>query len=517
MKSFFIVIYACTLGGLLFFALHRLKMLWLYARYSRRKPVPPPLSGPLPHVCIQLPLYNEPLVVEALLEKVAAIRWGAAGDNAGGRAGENGNPAGKGRDDSGKLVIQILDDSTDETSGIIERWLAAHPEQAARMQHIRRVDRRGYKAGALTHGMALTDAAFFAIFDADFRPEPDFLEQLMPHFMDRKIGVVQARWEFANRKSSLLTRFQGVFLDAHFVVEQEARFAAGLFFNFNGTAGIWRRRALEEAGGWSDDTVTEDLDVSYRAQLRGWKFIYRADYAVPSELPESMTAFKSQQRRWTKGGMQVMRKQLATIMRSDAPSRSKQEATLHLLVGFVHPLLVMFALCFVPYLILAGQHPTGLWEFFNPVIALVIGAGSVAFYITAQYFRQREWKEGVLWFLTSPIFMAFGLAMSVTGTVAVIEGLCQRGGEFVRTPKGGRAVNIGSIMGKMRTRTLFLAITLVELALGSLMAFGALYFENVDQDMLAVLLCVKATGFFGLAAFSASDVLPRWFPALARG
>lgn len=489
MKEFFLVVYACTLGGLLFFALHRIKMLWLYARYNRHRTAPAPLKGPLPRVCIQLPLYNEPLVVEALLEKVSAIRW----------AGQ------------GTMEIQILDDSTDETSAIIERWLATHPAEVAvvGISHIRRPNRHGYKAGALSYGMALTEAEFFAIFDADFRPEPDFLEQLMPHFADPKIGVVQARWEFANRKSSLLTRFQGVFLDAHFIVEQEARYAAGLFFNFNGTAGIWRRRALDEAGGWTDDTVTEDLDVSYRAQLRGWKFIYRADYAVPSELPESMTAFKSQQRRWTKGGMQVMRKQISTIAHSSAPSRCKQEAILHLLVGFVHPLLVLFALSFVPYLILAGQQPSGLWVFFSPVVALIIGAGSVAFYITAQYFRQREWKEGLLWFLTSPIFMAFGMAMSVTGTVAVIEGLCQRGGEFVRTPKGGRSIRLGSIMGRMRTRTLFLAITLTELALGSLMIFGAWYFENVDREMLSVLLCIKATGFFGMVLFSARDVLPR--------
>ncbi|RRJ94863.1 glycosyltransferase [Opitutaceae bacterium TAV4] len=498
MKEIFLVVYACTLGGLLFFALHRIKMLWLYARYSRRQTPPPPLNGPLPRVCIQLPLYNESLVVEALLDKVSAIRWGNGGNET--------------------LEIQILDDSTDETTAIIERWMAANPVRvaAAHISHIRRPNRHGYKAGALSYGMTLTDAEFFAIFDADFRPEPDFLEQLMPHFADTKIGVVQARWEFANRKSSLLTRFQGVFLDAHFVVEQEARYAASLFFNFNGTAGIWRRRALDEAGGWTDDTVTEDLDVSYRAQLRGWKFIYRADYAVPSELPESMTAFKSQQRRWTKGGMQVMRKQIATIACSGAPSRSKQEAILHLLVGFVHPLLVLFAISFVPYLILAGQRPTGLWVFFSPVMALLIGAGSVAFYITAQYFRHREWREGVLWLLTSPIFMAFGLAMSVTGTVAVIEGLCQRGGEFVRTPKGGRAVNLGSIVGKMRTRTLFFAITLMELALGSLMIFGAWYFENIDRDMLAVLLCVKATGFFGLAFFTARDVFPRLHAAPAK-
>lgn len=468
------------------FAFHRVKLMWLYARHAFRPAVPPPLSGALPKVCVQLPIFNEPLVVEALLDKVAGIRWPA-----------------------GRLEIQVLDDSTDHTPEVVARWLTAHPEQAAHFRHLRRSDRRGYKAGALSHGNALTDAEFFAIFDADFLPEPDFLEKLMPHFADARVGVVQARWEFANRRASLLTRFQAVFLDAHFVVEQAARHGAGLFFNFNGTAGIWRRAALEDAGGWSDDTVTEDLDLSYRAQLRGWRFVYRGDYAVPSELPESVTAFKSQQRRWTKGGMQVARKQLRVIMASNQPARIKREAAWHLLIGCVHPLLVCFSLLFVPYLIVVGPIQQGwFWMLFNPVNVLLLGGGSVAFFVTGQYFRQREWREGLLWLIFAPFVMTFGLAMSVTCTVAVIEGLLTRGGEFVRTPKGGRGADSRGLVRRLRARTLFVGVTCVELMLGALLLWGSIYWGRKDFEYLATVLALKAVGFFALAWLSTKDLLP---------
>lgn len=480
-------LYLFTLLGMCIFGLHKVKMLWLYSRGLRKPtPTPAPWSGPTPRVCIQLPLFNEPLVVEALLESVTAIRW-----------------------PEGRLEIQVLDDSNDQTPQIIERWLRAHPERAANVHHIRRSDRSGYKAGALAHGNTLTSAEFFAIFDADFRPEPDFLETLMPHFSDPKVGVVQARWEFSNRRASFLTRFQGMFLDAHFVVEQAARHQAGLFFNFNGTAGIWRRAALDEAGGWTPDTVTEDLDVSYRSQLKGWRFIYLPHYAVASELPENLTAFKSQQRRWTKGGMQVMRKQLATILRSDVPARIKREAACHLLVGFIHPLLVLFALIFVPYL-LFGKQLSGAWTIFNPVVVVLTSGITVALYITGQYVAQRQWREAVLLFLISPLMLALGLAMSVTGCVAVCEGLAQRGGEFVRTPKGGHTVTAGGLLSRLRSRTLFAAIIAAELTFGTAMLVGALYaLGRHAPTTLTVILLLKAAGFLTIGLISARDLLPR--------
>jgi len=483
-----LAIYTLTLAGLAFFAVHRVKILWLY---FRRRPAlkPPAWDGPKSRICVQCPLFNEPLVVEALLEKVTALRWPAE-----------------------LLEIQILDDSTDETSGIIEHWLQAHPARAVCCTHLRRCNREGYKAGALARGMAGSAAEFFAVFDADFRPEPDFLETLMPYFANPRVGVVQARWEFNNRERSLLTRFQGIFLDAHFIVEQAARFSGDLFFNFNGTAGMWRRTALEEAGGWCADTVTEDLDASYRAQLCGWKFIYLENYAVPSELPENLTAFKSQQRRWTKGGIQVARKLLWTVLVSDHPARVKREAFNHLLTGLVHPLLVTFSIIFVPCLYLFGARPAGLWLWINPLSIIAAGGSTVTLYVTGQYFRERRWLEGCGWLLGAPFLLAFGLAMSVTCCVATVEGLLTKGGEFVRTPKGGRAASVGGLVGQLRSRTLFTVITMIEVALGLSMLSGAVYFSLNQRDYLAAILLVKATGFLGLAALSAPDLWPRADP-----
>ena len=490
MSALVLTLYAITLAGMIGFAIHRLKVLWMYARHARKPAAPAPWPGRLPRVCVQCPLYNEPLMIEGLLESITALRWPKE-----------------------LLQIQILDDSTDETPAIIDRWLKKNPDLAECVKHIRRPHRGGYKAGALAYGMTLTDAEFCAVFDADFRPAPDFLEKTMPYFSDPRVGVVQARWEFSNRRASLLTRFQGIFLDAHFVVEQAARFGSGLFFNFNGTAGVWRRISLEDAGSWSADTVTEDLDASYRAQRRGWKFIYLSEYTVLSELPEKLTAFKTQQYRWTKGGIQVARKQLGDIFASDLPARVKREAFFHLTTGFVHPLLVTFAILFVPYLYFAEQvQLTGVWLVLNPLSVVLVGGTTVILYITSQYFRARQWMDGALWLIASPVLLAFGLAMSVTCCVAVIEGMFTIGGEFVRTPKGGSEAVVGGVMKKLRSRMLFTMVAVIEVALGALMLTGSIYFLRHHEPDIALMLFIKSIGFLGIAALSAPDL----FPARAR-
>jgi len=473
--------------GMTFFAAHKIKMLAIYLRRSPTKPAPasPNTHPAAPLVCVQCPVYNEPLVIDALLDSITALRWPA-----------------------GRLEIQLLDDSTDDTPGRITAWLAQHPERAALVRHVRREKRSGYKAGALAHGMTLTRAEFFPIFDADFRPAPDFLEILMPHFDAPEVGVVQARWDFANRNASLLTRFQALFLDAHFIVEQAARHAAGLFFNFNGTAGIWRRTALEDGGGWTADTVTEDLDLSYRAQLRGWRFVYRGDYAVLSELPENMAAFKSQQHRWTKGGIQVMRKQLVTILRSEVPARIKREATWHLLVGFIHPLLITFAALLVPYFLFAPAL-SGWLGIAQPVALTFTLWTTVGLYVAGRQLQGGAWREAIVVVVAAPLILSFGLAMSVTNTIAVIEGLCLRGGEFVRTPKGGARAVVGSIFSRLRNRALFFGVTIIEIALGLVLLAGAVHFAQLDRESIAVLLGIKALGFLGLAAASLNDLRPR--------
>jgi cellulose synthase/poly-beta-1,6-N-acetylglucosamine synthase-like glycosyltransferase len=487
MSALVLTLYAITLAGMIGFAIHRLKVLWMYARHARKPAAPAPWHGPQPRVCVQCPLYNEALMIEGLLESVTRLRWPKE-----------------------LLEIQILDDSTDETSEIIARWLEKNPSLAGTVKHIRRPHRQGYKAGALAYGMSRSDAEFCAVFDADFRPAPDFLEKTIPYFSDPRVGVVQARWEFSNRRASFLTRFQGIFLDAHFVVEQAARFGSGLFFNFNGTAGVWRRASLEDAGSWSADTVTEDLDASYRAQRRGWKFIYLSEYTVMSELPEKLTAFKSQQYRWTKGGIQVARKQLGEIFASDLPARVKREAFFHLTTGFVHPLLVTFAILFVPYLYFANQiHLTGIWLVLNPLSVVLTGGTTVILYITSQYFRARQWMDGVLWLVASPILLAFGLAMSVTCCVAVIEGMFTIGGEFVRTPKGGREASVGGIVKRLRSRMLFALVIFFEVLLGLLMLGGSIYFFRHHDTDVGVMLLIKAIGFLGIAGISAFDLRPR--------
>jgi cellulose synthase/poly-beta-1,6-N-acetylglucosamine synthase-like glycosyltransferase len=487
-RTALVAAYFALVLGMAAFAFHKVKMLALLVRQRRRSMPPLPLPGASnAHVCVQCPVYNEALVIDALLTSVAALRW-----------------------PEGRCEIQILDDSTDETTARITAWLAAHPAEARRMVHVRRTARSGYKAGALAHGMTLSRAEFFAIFDADFRPQPDFLETLMPHFKAApEIGLVQARWEFANRHASLLTRFQGLFLDAHFLVEQAARHTAGLFFNFNGTAGIWRRRALEEAGGWSADTVTEDLDASYRAQLRGWRFVYRGDYAVPSELPENVTAFKSQQRRWTKGGIQVMRKQLAAILRHPRVSgRVKREAAWHLLVGFIHPLLVAFAALLVPYFLWSGTPATGPLSWAQPVLLTFTLWATVGLYLAGRTLRGGRWFDSLLIFLAAPLVLSFGLAMSLTNSFAVVEGLVQKGGEFVRTPKGGAAVALNGVLDRLRSRGFYSVIVAGELLFGAVLGAGASHFFLLGQPAVGLLLGSKSVGFLTLATLSLLDLRP---------
>jgi cellulose synthase/poly-beta-1,6-N-acetylglucosamine synthase-like glycosyltransferase len=477
-------LYFISLLGLIFFGVHRLKISLGYLRWKRKGDVLPRRSDGLrgASLCIQCPIYNEPAMAIGLLEAVTAVEW-----------------------DEGCLEIQVLDDSTDETSSIVEGWLRAHPEQALNCHHIRRQNRTGYKAGALAEGTKGSKANFFAIFDVDFRPSKDFLRKMMPLFVDDDIGMVQARWGFENRKSSFLTRVQSILLDAHFVVEQTARFADGLFFNFNGTAGIWRRQALEDAGGWTSDTVTEDLDLSYRAQMRGWRFVYDPDVVALSELPESLVAFKSQQRRWTKGGIQVMRKLLPRILRSNLPGKIKREASFHLTVGFVHFFLVLFSITLVPYLSYFGVVPQGAFAVTHPLVILLAGASTVTFYVMGQFFRSGRWHDIVLWLLAAPLVLSFGLAMSLTCFGAAIEGLFSSGGEFVRTPKGKSKNNLRGLLKVGSTRPLLVMLAIFESILGFVLMGAAYHYASIGLYAVALMLTIKGLGFWALVLYFLSD------------
>src|SRR5579864_4630406 len=293
---FFVLIVLAVYGW------HRYYLVWLYMKHRDRQPKTLPPLDPLPAVTIQLPLYNEMYVADRLIQAVCDLEYP--------------------RD---RLEIQVLDDSTDETRSIAELAVRRHQAQGLNITYHTRTNRRGYKAGALEDGMKVARGEFIAIFDADFIPAPDFLTKLMPHFADGKVGMVQARWGHINQDYSLLTKIQAILLDGHFILEHGGRNRSGRFFNFNGTAGVWRRAAIEDAGGWQHDTLTEDLDLSYRAQLRGWRFVFESGLIAPAEVPVEMNGFKSQQHRWAKGSIQTCRKLLPTILRSNLPLGVKAE------------------------------------------------------------------------------------------------------------------------------------------------------------------------------------------------
>ena len=317
---YFLVMAALTLHGV-----HRMHLVRLYLRTRNQRRPQPPDPVEWPRVTVQLPIYNERFVVESLLEAACRLDYPPE-----------------------KLEIQVLDDSTDDTAPVAQRAVARLAEAGHPIFYLHREDRTGYKAGALQAGLAHARGELVALFDADFSPAPDFLRLTVPHFADPKVGCVQTRWEYRNREQSLLTRIQGMLLDGHFVIEQVARSRAGLFFNFNGTAGVLRRSMIQDAGGWQHDTLTEDTDLSYRAQMRGWRFVYLPDVAVDSELPADIASFQTQQARWAKGLMQTGLKLLPAILRSSLPARIKMEATLHFGANASYPLMALLAALITP-------------------------------------------------------------------------------------------------------------------------------------------------------------------------
>lgn len=403
--------YFLVLAVLSIYGAHRSWLVWQYHRH-RHSPMPdaPDISATdTPSVLVQLPLYNERYVAERLIRAVAALDYPAD-----------------------RLQIQVLDDSTDETRAIVARLVSQLQTHGVAIEHIRRPDRVGFKAGALAHGLERSREELVAIFDADFLPQADFLRQTVPHFTDPAVGMVQTRWEHINGDYSMLTRAQAVLLDGHFVIEHTARHRGGCFFNFNGTAGIWRREAIETSGGWQHDTVTEDLDLSYRAQLAGWRFIYRPQTATPSELPIDILDFKNQQHRWTKGAIQTARKLLQKIWRAAVPLKCKVEATFHLTSNFCYPLMVLLVILLGPTCLVRVRLdlPGLIWLDIPILLATTVSVG--LFYLRGQLEIGRPvWRS----LLMLPIVMALGIGMSINNTRGVIEGWRRKGGEFVRTPK----------------------------------------------------------------------------------
>jgi cellulose synthase/poly-beta-1,6-N-acetylglucosamine synthase-like glycosyltransferase len=442
-------LYFLTLVVLAVFGLHRYIMVFLYYRHRDRRARPVPLPARLPRVTVQLPLYNEMYVVERLVDSVCRIRY-----------------------PKDRLEIQVLDDSVDETREIaraaVERWR----DEGFDIHYIHRADRHGYKAGALDFGLGQATGEIVLIFDADFVAPPDILEKGLGHFEDPGVGMVQVRWGHINRDYSLLTQVQSVLLDGHFILEHGGRNRAGRFFNFNGTAGLWRRAAIADAGGWQHDTLTEDLDLSYRAQMKGWRFVFLQDVVSPAEIPVEMNAFKSQQHRWAKGSIQTCKKLLPKILASDLPLAIKVESTFHLTANFAYPLMILLSVLMFPAMII--RYNMGWYEMLIVDVPLFIGAtmSVCSFYLVSQ--REifgDDWRSRLKYL---PAVLSVGIGLSVNNTKAVVEALVGHESEFTRTPKY-HVEAAGDDWRLKRYRGSLNFVPFVELALGAYFTAMAYY------------------------------------------
>lgn len=411
MFSFESITLAIYLPLVFFLSLLSCHRLYLALAALKRRQEPFDTTVDLPHVLVQLPIFNERYVVVRLIRAACTLDYPID-----------------------KMTIQVLDDSTDDTPAIAAPEIDKFARQGFNIHHVRRNNRQGFKAGALAHGLELCSAAFVAIFDADFLPKPNFLKELLPHFGDPSVGMVQARWDHLNRHTSALTAAQAVLLDGHFANEHGGRYVLGRFFNFNGTAGIWRRACISDAGGWSGRTLTEDLDLSYRAQLKGWRFIYRADITVPAELPHDVRAFKAQQHRWAKGAIETALLLLPTLWKKRGLAlATKFEATSHLAGNIAYPLLLLMVLL-LPF-VLTVPSPSWLpWpEAFGWSFLAVSTCSLVSFYSLA------EWRVGAArrTYLILPLVLALGIGLAVNNTRSVWQALRKKKSAFERTPKLG--------------------------------------------------------------------------------
>jgi len=413
LQTLIIILYLFTLGVLALYGVHRSALLLAYLRHRRERSLP---SGRfeetgLPLVTVQLPMFNEMFVADRLIDAASRIDYPAD-----------------------RLEIQVLDDSTDATSSIARARCEALRAQGLDVVYLHREDRHGYKAGALEAGMEVAKGNFILIFDADFVPGPGIVRELIQFFTDPAVGMVQARWAHLNQDRSLLTRCQAMLLDGHFVIEHSARNRSGRFFNFNGTAGMWRKSAIIDAGGWQHDTITEDMDLSYRAQLAGWRFVYAPQLSAPAELPSEMNSFKGQQYRWAKGSVQTARKLLGTILSAPVSRQVKAEAVFHLTNNFAYLFLLVLALLQLPNMLIRRQleHPELLML---DVPMFLATCGSVAAFYVVAHHDLYGGRWGAIKRL--PVMMALGIGLSINNGRAAIEGLFGRDVEFVRTPKRG--------------------------------------------------------------------------------
>ena len=468
---------------------HRYWLVYLYYKHKKNKTgSPPDRFEDLPPVTVQLPIFNEQYVVDRLLDAVCKLDYPRE-----------------------KLDIQLLDDSTDETVDVARSLVERYAALGHAVTYHHRDNRSGFKAGALAEGLKTAKGEFVAIFDADFVPPSDFLLKCIHHFKDPKIGMVQTRWTHINRNYSFLTEVEAILLDGHFVLEHSGRARSGVFFNFNGTAGMWRRAAIDEAGGWEHDTLTEDTDLSYRAQLKGWKFLYLQDVECPAELPVEMTAFKTQQARWAKGLIQVAKKILPKVFTSDAPRHVKVEAWYHLTANLSYPLMIVLSVLLLPAMIIRFYQGWFQMLYIDFPLFMASTFSISSFYLVSQKeLFPRTWLRA---FLYLPLLMALGIGLTVTNTRAVLEALVGKQTAFARTPK----YRVESKKDKVRAtkyRKRLGWVPWIEMAIGAYFALAVYYAIDNENYFTVPFLVLFVIGYWCTGLMS---LLQGRFAGLAAG
>jgi len=478
LQTAFMSLYTFVLLMVSIYGLHRYVIVYLFLRHRHKAPTPAGHFTDLPRVTVQLPMFNEEAVARRIIEETARIDY-----------------------PSDKLQIQVLDDSTDDTCRIAKETVDRLKAHGVDIQYLHREDRTGYKAGALDAAMPHVTGEFITIFDADFIPRSDVLQRSIHHFVDPDVCVVQTRWEHLNRDDSWLTKAQGIFLDGHFAIEHVARNRSERYMSFNGTAGTWRKTAIAAAGGWHHDTLTEDLDLSYRAQLKGWKFVFLPEVTAPAELPPEMNAFKAQQFRWTKGGAQVCLKLLPKIMMSKASLKVKVESFFHLTGFCLHIYMFALVVMLFPAIFLrtVAVQDGSIWRSVIDMGVFVLATMSAfVFYLASQLQLSRDWRTV---FKFMPMLMALGVGICISNSKAIIEALAGKQSEFVRTPKYGRGGQAAAgPRPKRKSRKL---LPYIEFIFGVYMTVCAVFsIVYIRAALTAPFLLIFAFGFFYVSVLS---------------
>ncbi|MEM7371694.1 MAG: cellulose synthase family protein [Bacteroidota bacterium] len=488
-------LYGLAMISIVLYSLGQLHLVVTFLRNRKKVSPEPALVGNdnLPFVTIQLPIYNELYVVERLLDAMAAMDY-----------------------PKDCFEIQLLDDSTDETIEVAAKKVAELRAAGLDISHVRRPERVGFKAGALGYGLDLAKGDLIAIFDADFLPRPSYLRRAVANFTDPNIGVVQARWEHINRSYSIFTEAQAFHLDAHFTVEQFSRGKGGYYLNFNGTAGVWRKTCIIDAGGWEADTLTEDLDLSYRAQIKGWRFRYIDEIGAPAELPVEMGAIKSQQYRWMKGGAEVARKMLWNVWKSDAPFVRKLHGTMHLLSSSVFLVVLILGTMSVPMLWLKHEVFLGQVDFMIlPVTALLTSFVILGMmYLVTFNHREGGWKGGLKrLFLFYIPFLSFSMGLSLHNSIAVIQGWWGKKTPFIRTPKFNTLKKSDKWKHVKYTTSKISLSVWGELFLMLYFAFGIVLAFRFEDFSILPFLIMELVGFGAMGIFSLLHSMRRVSPA----